>query len=312
VNLQYVLTEWKTENPGAATFSGTPRELIRINMPHIIHGIQEIAFNPLAKPGDKDYGMLYVCVGDGGAVEKGYPFLTHSPEKILGTILRIDPTGNNSSNGKYGIPQDNPFAKSQHADTLKEIYAIGFKNPHRITWSKAGDILVSNIGESYIESINLIEPGRDYGWPIREGTFLMDPYGDITKVYPLLANDSIYHITYPVAQYDHDGGWTAISGGFEYTGRAIPQLKSKFIFGDIASGRLFYIEMADVKQGKQATIKEWKFSLEGKQRTFKELTGNDQRVDMHFGKDAQGELYILTKPDGKVYKLVTAAVSPAR
>jgi glucose/arabinose dehydrogenase len=170
--------------------------------------------------------------------------------------------------------------------------------------------MVCNIGEANIESINLVMPGHDYGWPIREGNFVLDPYGDITKVYPLPANDSIYHITYPIAQYDHDGGWIAISGGYEYTGSAIPQLSGKFIFGDIASGRLFYIEMADVKQGKLAPIKEFKFSINGRRTTtFKEIAGNDNRVDMHFGRDARGELYILIKPDGKVYKLVSASMN---
>ena len=128
----------------------------------------------------------------------------------------------------------------------------------------------------------------------------------MTKVYPLPANDSIYHITYPVAEYDHDGGWTAISGGYEYSGKTIPQLAGKFIFGDIASGRLFYIELADVKPGKLAPISEWTFSLNGAPSTFKKLAGSDRRVDMHFGRDALGELYILIKPDGKVYKLVSA------
>ncbi len=308
VSLQYVLTEWKMENPEADTFSGTGRELLRVNMPYVVHGIQEITFNPNAKPGNKDYGMLYLGMGDGGCVEIGYPFLTHSPEKIWGTILRIDPRGNNSSNGQYGIPLDNPFAKSQNIKTLGEIYVYGFKNPHRITWTKAGQMLVSNIGEGNIESVNLIIPGNDYGWPIREGTFVLDPYGDLNKVYALPANDSIYNITYPVAQYDHDGGWTAIAGGFEYSGANILLLKGKFLFGDIASGRLFYIEIADIKLGRQTAIKEWKFSISGTQKTFKELTGNSDRVDMHFGRDAQGELYILTKPDGKVYKLVSATM----
>jgi len=306
VALQYVLTEWKTENPAATTFSGTSRELLRINMPYIVHGIQEIAFNPLAKPGNKDYGMLYLCVGDGGCVETGYPFLTHSLEKIWGTILRIDPGGSNSANGQYGIPPDNPFVKDENTHELREIYAWGFKNPHRITWGKEGQMLVCNIGEENIESVNLVMPGKDYGWPIREGTFVLDPYGDLTKVYSLPANDSIYNITYPIAQYDHDGGWTAISGGYEYWGAALPLLKGKFIFGDIASGRLFYIEMADIKQGKMAPIKEWRISMKGMPRTMKDLSVHDNRVDMHFGHDARGELYILTKPDGKVYKLVSA------
>ena len=50
---------------------------------------------------------------------------------------------------------------------------------------------------------------------------------------------------------------------------------------------------------------EWKVSLNGEVKTLKELCGND-RVDLHFGRDAKGELYIMTKADGKIYKLGSA------
>jgi glucose/arabinose dehydrogenase len=302
VTVQWVLTEWKTDHPNADTFSGKGRELFRVNMVTGIHGMQEITFNPLAKTGNEDYGLLYIGVGDGGSVEQGYPFLPHSKERPWGSVLRIDPAGHNSTNGQYGIPQSNPFAKSQN--TLGEIYAYGFRNPHRITWGKSGQMLVCNIGQANIESVNLVLPGHDYGWPIREGTFVQEPNSDLSKVYPLPANDSIYHITYPVAQFDHDEG-KAITGCIEYWGTAIPQLKGKYLFGDIPSGRLFYIDIAEVKTGKQAVIKEWKISLNGTAKTLKDLCGND-RVDLRFGRDARGDLYIMTKADGKVYKLMTA------
>ena len=68
--------------------------------------------------------------------------------------------------------------------------------------------------------------------------------------------------------------------------------------------------MADIKQGKQATIKEWKISINGANKTLRELCGSD-RVDLHFGRDARGELYILTKADGRVYKLISATVQSA-
>jgi cytochrome c2 len=302
VTLQWVLTEWKANDPTAATFSGMGRELLRINMVTGIHGMQEIAFNPLAKHGNEDYGLLYIGIGDGGSVENDYAFLAHSKEKIWGTIIRIDPGGRNSVNGQYGIPQKNPFARDQNNKVHKEIYAYGFRNPHRFSWTKSGKMIACNIGQANLESLNLIVAGHDYGWPIREGNFVLDPYGDLTKVYPLPFNDSIYRITYPIAEYDHDEG-KAISGGFEYGGKAVRDLKGKYLFGDIPTGRLFYVDMADIKLGKQSRIKEWKASIDGAVKTLKELCGND-RVDLHFGRDAKGELYILTKADGKIYKLV--------
>jgi glucose/arabinose dehydrogenase len=302
VTLQWVLTEWKCDQPASNVFTGKGRELLRVNMVSGLHGLQEITFNPFSQPGDEDYGLLYIGIGDGGCVENGYPFLAHNREKIWGTLLRIDPSGKNSVNGKYGIPGSNPFVK--HKNSLGEIYAFGFRNPHRITWSTSGQMFVCNIGHGNIESIDLIKKGNDYGWPIREGRFALDPYGDLDKVYSLPLDDSNYHVAYPVANYDHDEG-KAICGGFEYTGKTIPQLKGKFLFGDIPSGRLFYFDMNDVKPGSIAKIKEWKVSIDGFVKKLSELCGNE-RVDLHFGRDAHGELYLLTKADGKVYKITGA------
>ena len=304
VTVQWVVTEWKISSPEGVPDASQSRELLRINMVTGIHGVQEITFNPDAKRGDKDYGLLYIGVGDGGCVEQGYKFLVQSKDKIWGTIIRIDPAGKNSANGKYGIPDDNPFAKNQNKETVREIYAWGFRNPHRITWTGSGKMLACNIGQAHIEALDLIVPGRNYGWPFREGTFAtLEMHDNLGKVGPLPADDSINKIAYPVAQYDHDEG-LAISGGFEYTGTAIPELKGKYIFGDIPFGKLYFVNVDDLQQGKQAPIKEWRIQLDGRIRTLKDICGNE-RVDLHFGRDAQGELYILTKPDGKVYKLIS-------
>jgi glucose/arabinose dehydrogenase/mono/diheme cytochrome c family protein len=304
VTLQWVLSEWKTDDPNAVPFKGKSRELFRVNMIGSYHGVQEIAFNPLAKKGDKDYGLLYIGIGDGAGVEFGYPFIVRSKNKIWGSIIRIDPMGKNSKNGNYGIPDSNPYAKDPDTNTVREIYANGFRNPHRITWTKAGQILASNIGHHNVESLYMVLPGHDYGWPIREGKFLMKPEENMSLVFALPPDDSIYHITYPVAQYDHDEG-NAISGGFEYWGKALPELQGKCIFGDIVKGRLFFVEMKDLKIGSQATIKEMKVSLNGSVTTLVKMCGAD-KVDVRFGRDHTGELYVMTKPDGKVYKVVSA------
>jgi mono/diheme cytochrome c family protein len=305
VLLQWVLTEWKTD-PATFPFSGTGREILRIDMPTGIHGMQEITFNRLAKRGDKDYGSLYIGIGDGGSAEIGHALVSPIPDHVWGSIIRIDPSGNNSKNGKYGIPGSNPFYKTENDKNLPEIYAWGFRNPHRISWSKSGQLLAVNIGEHNIEALNIIKAGHFYGWPIREGTFLERFFYNTGKIYPLPDNDSIYHITYPVAQFDHDEG-VAISGGFEYRGTTVPQLAGKYLFGDIASGKLFYVNMKDLSLGKQATIKKWKISFKGVPTTLVHLCGKD-RVEMRFGMDSKGELYLLTKADGKVYKLASATV----
>lgn len=302
VSLQFVLTEWKTTHPEADTFSGTSRELLRIDMITESHGVQEITFNPGSKPGDEDYGLLYMGIGDGGCVQVGYPYLLRGKETVWGAVLRLDPLGRNSANGRYGIPRTNPFVNKGNA--LEEIYAYGFRNPQRITWSGSGAMLICNIGQANIEALYVVRPGDNCGWPIREGSFAFDPSGNLNKVYPLPPDDSLYKVTYPVAEYDHDDG-NAWAGGYEYRGTAIPQLRGKYLFGDIPSGRLFYIDMAAIQTGKLAPIKQWNITINGVPRTLKDICGSD-RVDLHFGRDAAGEVYILTKADGKIYKLVTA------
>src|SRR5690606_31928689 len=189
--------------------------------------------------GSEDYGLLYMGVGDGGAAEYRYTFLCNSNTAPWSSILRIDPQGNTSKNGQYGIPDINPYARDNDPNTLGEIFAIGFRNPNRISWTPDGKMLISDIGLTQIEEINIGRAGADYGWPAREGTFLVNYKGDMNKVYGLPDNDHTYAYTYPVAQYDHDEG-KAISAGFVYNGN-IPVLKDKYIFGDIVRGRVLYV-----------------------------------------------------------------------
>ena len=102
--------------------------------------------------------------------------------------------------------------------------------------------------------------------------------------------------------------WTLTVVGFEYAGKNLPELKGKFVFGDIVKGRMFYIEMKDIKPGTQATIKEWQLSIDGKITTLSKLCGSD-KADERFGQDRNGELYLTTKPDGMVYRLVSFKIT---
>lgn len=295
--VQYVLTEWKTKTPNEITFSGTPRELMRIGMQTVIHGMQDIEFNPLSKKGDPDYGMLYIGIGDGGSSLAGHPELT-APTHIWGKVIRIDPLGQNSANKKYGIPKDNPFIN--RTGYAPEIWMSGFRNPHLIRWDpESKQMLVTNIGQHSIEEVNLGVKGFHYGWPYREGSFLFDITANAESVYPAPANDTMY--TPPVIQYDHDEG-NAISGGFVYHGK-IPLLKGKYLFGDIPRGIIFYSESKDIKQGSQAPIKKMSVMMDNQLTDLESITKSN-RVDLRFGMDGTGELFVFCKSNGGIYKII--------
>ena len=144
-------------------------------------------------------------VGDGGSVVNGHPDIAlHYGSGILGTILRIDPTEDNSENGNYGIPKDNPFIKD--LEKKNEIWAYGFRSPNRMAWNLEGNLFVSDIGHKIVEEVNAVLPGKFYGWPIREGKFVIDLFGNQSLAFPLPENDEDLGIAYPVIQYDHDEG----------------------------------------------------------------------------------------------------------
>ena len=303
VTLQWVLTEWKTNDAAAHTFEGTHREVLRVNMMTGIHGMQELTFNPTVRPGEEDYGLLYLSVGEGGAALHGHSELCQNLSGPWGTILRVDPRGKDGPNGQYGIPPSNPYAHDDSDSTLGEIWAYGFRNPHRISWDTGGDhkMLVSGIGEKNAEELNQGVAGANYGWPQREGTFLIDTHGDLSLPYPLPPNDEQLGFTYPVAQYDHDEG-NAISGGYVYRGSAVPSLQGKYVFGDVVIGRLFYVESDQLVLGQQAEIYELGLRVNGQATDFRTLT-NINRVDLRFGLGPDDELYLFTKSDGKVYQV---------
>ncbi|HYQ73161.1 MAG TPA: PQQ-dependent sugar dehydrogenase [Gammaproteobacteria bacterium] len=299
-----VVTEWTAGDPAANAFVGTDREVVRIEQPTFLHGLQEIGFNPNATPGDPDYGMLYLGQGDGGELFTTNPQGLDSPH---GAILRIDPLGSNSGNGHYGIPADNPFTGDGDPSTLDEIWAYGFRNPHRFSWDTGGGhkMLIGDIGHNNLEEINLGAPGNNYGWNAREGTFVFDPNME-TVVQTLPPNDATLGYTYPVAQYDHDEG-DAIVGGFVYRGTGAPALYGKYLFGDIVRGRIFLVDAGALVSGTQASIDELTLlDQNGDQTTLLDITPGS-RVDLRFGVDAAGEIYVMSKRDGVIRRLVSAA-----
>ncbi len=317
-----VIREWKATDPSSNTFAGTSREILRIEEPYPDHNVGQLGFNPNAQPGDDDYGLLYIAVADGGS--DGFPVSDTDPldngqdlETPLGKILRIDPLGNNSTNGQYGIPGDNPFVADNDPKTLDEIWAYGLRNPHRFSWDTNGEgkMLIADTGQAFIEEVNLGIKGANYGWGKREGTWVIDENNE-NVLYPLPNNDDSYGYTYPVAQYDHDippeiEGYygIVITGGYVYRGKAIPELIGQYIFADFANdARFFHVPVDELVDGKQAKVKELRLFDGEREASFLEIIGKD-RSDVRFGVDEEGEIYLTSKEDGKVRKLVPSPES---
>src|SRR5438045_7165725 len=112
-----VLVEWIDSNPSNATFEGTARELLRVQLNTRSHPMGDLIFNPAARRGDPDWRVLYVECGDGASGESQITAIRSNPQRLdtlEGKILRIVPDLNEhvasstvSENGRYRIPNDN-------------------------------------------------------------------------------------------------------------------------------------------------------------------------------------------------------------
>jgi glucose/arabinose dehydrogenase len=232
-----VVSEWRVSNPGSANPAvdpGSVRVLMRIDKPQANHNGGALAFGP-----DR---LLYISVGAGGAGDDQGP--GHAPEgnaqslapgNVLGKILRIDPLGRNSANGAYGIPTDNPFVNRAGAD---EVYAYGLRNPFRMSFDADGKLWVGDVGQGAIEEVNIVVAGGNYGWRIKEGSFLFDANGTNGGFVYAASPNAPAGLVDPVAEYDHRDGAgqqvlrQAVIGGFVYAGTSIPQLRGQYVFAD--------------------------------------------------------------------------------
>ncbi|MGL4398529.1 MAG: PQQ-dependent sugar dehydrogenase, partial [Luteolibacter sp.] len=332
------VVEWTMNDPADNSITAgnhTFRVLLRIGFPFHFHNIQEIAFNPNAVPGDEDYGCLFICVGDGGslAVSPAVPGNLGRIDSPLGTIFRMVPIRASatasgfsaadftlSSNGQFYIPSGtanaNPYSNASDPTpgdgypVVREIYANGFRNPHRITWDSGGSqkMFCGNIGEVQCEEVELVQKGRNYGWPAREGSFRFLP-SDPTHVYPLSPSpDTGSTYTYPVAQYDHATGFSIV-GGPVYRGAAIPELYGKYLCGDIVNGKLWIADeaamilSASTATGQAAVPLEELGVKSGTTATSLLSILGASRADLRFGTDQAGELYVISKRNGTIYQV---------
>ena len=298
-----VLVEWTATSNATFVATGPGREILRIVQHKSDHNADQIVFNVKAKTrGHPDYGLLYLGVGDGGNTPSRPDIFDSAQDKgrALGKILRLDPL-RQKGGAPYRVPDDNPFARE--AGSLPEIWALGLRHPQNIAFDPKGNrerMILSDIGQTQVEEVNLGIKGANYGWPAREGTFMTDRDNQ-NVVRPLPADDARYGYTYPVAQYDHDEG-KAICGGHVYRYGAVRALRGHYLFGDLVNGRIFHVPVWKLWPGRQAAFKELRLLRNGRPTTMAALNGTS-RVDLRFGQDERGEVYILSKQDGKVRRM---------
>jgi glucose/sorbosone dehydrogenase len=352
-----VLVEWTDSNPSNSTFEGTARELLRVQLNTRSHPMGDVIFNPASRPGDPDWRVLYMECGDGASGESTIKEIRANPQRLdnlEGKILRIIPdlnehvaTSTVSENGRYRIPNDNPFVSTPGA--RKEIFAYGFRNPHRLNWAidpadPANNRLIANsVGLHTWETVYLVRKGVNYGYGQREGNELLKPDNNTAPLPPVdriplqigeQPTEESLVPTYPVIQYGHDSnGGDSIGSGFVYNGQAVPSLRGKYIFTDLTTGRIWWANYQDMlaaddgKPGTLAPIHEVKIRWKSKtydsmfpvvETAYHDRGGKSPRLpgrselvfggrsDVRFSIDAAGELYLYSKGDGIIRKVVGA------
>lgn len=331
-----VLLEWVAKDPSAAVYDGgEPRELLRVQQPHFAHNGGMLSFRPRATQQDADYGLLYMGIGDGGRGSDPQR-LARNLGSIFGKILRIDPLGSNSANGKYGIPDSNPFASDGSDATLGEIYASGLRNPQRMAWdSKTGAFFVLDIGQNVMEEINIVTPGADLGWSDWEGSFRHNRRKAKSDVLPASPR-SDGAVSFPFVEFDQldpllelnphkknlpvgNPPSAAITGIVIYRDGPLAKLADKLLFGDSPSGEVFYVAADEPPMDgwKPKHIRRVLFEREKRTMSLLEIIQEtnivqrrrrpNPRADLRFGTGPNGQVFLLNKADGVIRRLLPQA-----
>ena len=94
-------------------------------------------------------GKLYAGTGDAGNAGNA-----QRRDSLGGKILRLNPDGS--------VPAGNPFRGSP-------VWSLGHRNVQGLAWDRARRLWATEFGQNRRDEVNLIRPGRNYGWPLVEG-----------------------------------------------------------------------------------------------------------------------------------------------
>lgn len=246
--------------------------ILTVTQPFSNHNAGDLAFGP--------DGYLYFGLGDGGS--GGDPGnRSQNRLELLGKMIRID-VSNATKQQPYQIPETNPFAMDDF--TLDEIWAIGLRNPWRMSFDReTGDLWVADVGQDDWEEVNFqaadSQGGENYGWRCYEG---FDTY-NTSGCEPASA------YTDPLTVYAHQtsGFCTgSITGGFVYRGQEFPVFNGYYFYADYCTGRIYAVK----RNPDGSTIEE----------TLMDGPNNQYTT---FGEDSNGALYIAEGGNGAIYKL---------
>jgi len=257
-----------------APIEASERIVLEVEQPFSNHNGGQITVGP--------DGLLYVALGDGGS--GGDPRVHgQNTSTLLGSILRIDPTGG-TANTPYAVPADNPLVGQ--ADAREEIWLYGVRNPWRFSFDAAtGDLWIGDVGQNEIEEIDFLpasadQPagrGANLGWNILEGE---QPFSGESTPPDLIG---------PIAWYSHDNGRCSVTGGYVYRGERIGVLEGVYLFGDFCSGEVFGIRRFDDGRTTEAPL----------------TIGDDIGQIVSFGEGPDGEVYLF-ESNGTLSRLGTA------
>ncbi|WP_211315744.1 PQQ-dependent sugar dehydrogenase [Isoalcanivorax indicus] len=229
------------------------------------------------KTGDAHYGArlaflpddtLVLTLGDGF----DYREAAQEPGSHIGKTVRLHRDGS--------VPDDNPFVG--HEGVLPEIYTLGHRNPQAIVYDAEGDrLLAHEHGPRGGDEINLLEPGKNYGWPLV--THGKDYTG--ARITPF---ESLPGFEPPLLD------WTpsiAPAGMTLYRGELFPDWDGQLLVAALAGKRVHRVVLEN-----------------GAARDVEQLFGelNERFRDVRTGPD--GAVYLLTdSPQGRVLRVVPAA-----
>lgn len=256
----------------------TERVILEIPMVNWNHHGGNILFGP--------DGFLYMGMGD-NSKRNGELKMSQLNAVLYGKILRIDVDSREYA-GAYGIPADNPYANGVNA--LPQIYANGIRNPWGLSFDAKGHLWCADVGQDLYEEINWITNGGNYGWQYREGPV---PFTLNTDTPPADAK-----FIEPVFAYNHGEG-LSITGGFVYTGKALPDLAGAYVYGDFVLGKVWALKTDDAGKVQSNTL------LFTSPQTPADNPKKKPTVLIKptaFGPDASGEV-ILLDWNGGLYRL---------